>query len=164
MTVIYTSLVQRSLDLAAGTPVNADAYESWGVNLAKLKSLGSCYRNGWLHNVLGRITPITLNEMDDYVMMSDLFITTKAEAQTLLQSLSRGLSGFAAVAGLQPSSKVVPIQLTNHVALYNRIAENLAEQFNITAPAPFTSTTISRELQAQIPFVRSFLQSHFRAA
>lgn len=164
MTVIYTSLVQRSLDLAAGTRTNADAYEDWGVNLAKLKSLGSCYRNGWLHNVLSRITPITLHEMDDYVMMADLFITSKPEAQQLLQSLSRGLSGFAAVAGLQAGGNVVPIQLTNHVALYNRIAGTLAERFQFKAQAPFTSVTVNRELQAQIPFVRSFLQQHFRAA
>lgn len=164
MTVIYTSLVQRSLDLAAGTPVNADAYEHWGINLAKLKSLGSCYRNGWLHNVLARITPITLNEMDDYVMMAELFITTKAQARQLLQALNRGLSGFATVAGYNAAAQVVPIQLANHVALYTRIAASLADTYDVEAPAPFTSTTINRELQAQIPFIRTFLSRHFKAA
>lgn len=164
MTVIYTSLVQRSLDLAAGTRTNAQAYDDWDLNLAKLQKLGKCFREGWLHNVLGRITPITHGEMSDYKMMADLFITTKAEAQQLCAALSRSLSAFATVAGVHASAKVVPIQLENHLMLYHSIAESLEQRFGFTAPAPFGSTTISREMQAQIPFIRSFISKHFKAA
>ena len=161
---VYTSLVARSLDLAAGTRTNIAAYEEWGINLAKLQRLGKCYREGWLHNVLSRITPITLNEMDDYVMMADLFISNKSDAQYLCSILSRSLSAFATIAGVPASSKVVPIQLANHVELYKQIAATLEERFNFTAPAPFASTTINREMQAQIPFIRSFLNQHFKVA
>lgn len=161
---VYTSLVARSLDLAAGTRTSVQAYDDWGINLAKLQKLGKCFREGWLHNVLTRITPITLREMDDYMMMSDLFISSKSDAQYLCSVLSRSLSAFATVAGVQATSKVVPIQLTNHVALYAQIARNLEERFDFKAPAPFASTTISREMQAQIPFIRNFMTQHFKVA
>ena len=163
-TQVYTSLVARSLDLAAGIRTNGTAYDSWGINLAKLQKLGKCYREGWLHNVLTRITPITLREMDDYYMMSDLFIANKSDAQYLCSVLSRSLSAFATVAGFQATAKVVPIQLTNHVALYNGIASRLEQRFAFKAPAPFASTTISKDMQAQIPFIRSFINQHFKVA
>lgn len=163
-TQVYTSLVARSLDLAAGIRTNAAAYDDWGINLAKLQKLGKCYREGWLHNVLTRITPITLREMDDYFMMTDLFIGNKSDAQYLCSVLSRSLSAFATVAGFNASAKVVPIQLNNHVALYHGIASRLEERFGFTAPAPFASTTISKDMQAQIPFIRSFITQHFKVA
>lgn len=159
----YNSLVQRSLDLAAGTRVNLAAYDEWGLNLAKLQKLGTCYRQGWLTNVLTRITPITLREMDDYLMMADLFITTQAEAQSITSHLSRSLSAFATIAGVVANGASTPLQLSSHMELYGKIASRLEERFQFKAPAPFASTTISREMQAQIPFVRSFLRSHFAA-
>lgn len=163
-TKVYTSLVARSLDLAAGVRTDLAAYDEWGINLAKLQRLGKCYREGWLHNVLTRITPITMGEFDDYLMMADLFIQSKSEAQYLCGVMSRNLSAFATVAGIPATSKVVPIQLTNHVELYKQVAARLSERFNFMAPAPFSSTTISREMQTQIPFIRSFLKDHFKAA
>lgn len=163
-TTVYNSLVARSLDLAAGTRTSVEAYDEWGINLAKLQKLGKCYREGWLHNVLTRITPITLREMDDYLMMADLFISNKSDAQYLCSALSRSLSAFATVAGFTASAKVVPIQLTNHVALYQQIASRLGERFSFIAPAPFASTTINREMQAQIPFIRNFINQHFKVA
>jgi hypothetical protein len=161
-TKVYTSLVARSLDLAAGMRTNLEAYDEWGINLAKLQKLGKAYREGWLHNVLTRITPITHAEMDDYLMMTDLFIHSKSDAQYLSGVLSRSLSAFATVAGIAATAKVVPMQLTNHVALYEKITQRLEERFEFTAPAPFSSTTISRDMQAQIPFIRSFLKQHFK--
>lgn len=160
----YTSLVSRSLDLASGTRTSVEAYDEWGINLAKLQKLGKCYREGWLHNVLARITPITAREFDDYFMMTDLFILNKSDAQYLCSVLSRSLSAFATVAGIPATSRVVPIQLTNHVALYNGIASRLGTRFGFTAPAPFASTTINREMQARIPFIRQFLNQHFKVA
>lgn len=161
---VYTSLVSRSLDLAAGLRTNPEAYEQWGINLAKLQRLGKCYREGWLHNVLNRITPITTRELDDYIMMADLFINTKTDAQYLCTVLSRSLSAFATVAGFAASAKVVPIQMNNHVELYTRIATSLEDRFGFKAPAPFASTTITREMQTQIPFIRNFINQTFKVA
>jgi hypothetical protein len=103
--------------------------------------------------------------------MADLFINNKSDAQYLCSVLSRSLSAFATVAGLKTKadiipavSNVVPIQLTNHVELYKQIAGTLEERFSFKAPAPFASTTINREMQAQIPFIRSFLTQHFKVA
>lgn len=165
---VYTSLLERNIDLAAGMRTDIQAYKHWshtnGLNLAKLQKLGVCYREGWLHNVLTRITPITTAEMDDYLMMADLFILTRSEAQYLCRTLSRSLSAFATIAGVSASAKVVPIQLANHVELYSRISSALEQRFQFAAPAPFASTTISREMQAQIPFIRGFLQQRFKVA
>jgi len=165
---VYTSLLERNIDLAAGMRTDVQAYKQWsqqqGLNLAKLQKLGSCYREGWLHNVLARITPITTAEMDDYIMMADLFIMTKSEAQYVCRILSRSLSAFATIAGVAASARVVPIQLANHVELYKRISGRLEKRFDFAAPAPFASTTISREMQAQIPFIRGFLNQRFKVA
>ena len=166
---VYTSLLERNVDLAAGQHTNLKAYQAWAArkadfNLAKLQKLGKCYREGWLHNVLTRITPITSAEMDDYIMMADLFINSKSEAQYLCRVLSRSLSAFATIAGVAATAKVVPIQLTNHMELYKVISSRLEHRFSFEAPAPFASTTISREMQAQIPFIRGFLQQRFKVA
>lgn len=165
MTSYYTSLVQRSLDLAAGTRVNAEAYAEWGINLAKLQKLGKCYREGWLHNVLGRITPITTGEMDNYCMMADLFVMNKSDAQYLCAVLNRSLNTFAVAAGVNMTLKVVPIQIENHVRLYQALAARLEDRFQFVAPAPFTgSATLTRDVQAQIPYIRQFLGQRFKAA
>jgi hypothetical protein len=166
---VYTSLLERNIDLAAGMRTNIAAYKQWshspqGLNLAKLQKLGKCFREGWLHNVLTRITPITTAEMDDYIMMADLFILTKSEAQYVCRIMSRSLSAFATIAGVTATAKVVPIQLSNHVELYNHISRRLEQRFEFEAPAPFASTTISREMQAQIPFIRGFLNQRFKVA
>lgn len=150
----HTSLVQRSLELAAGTRVDGSAYEGWNINLAKLQSLGRCYREGWLHNVLRRITPLTIRQLDDYAMMADLFVMEKAEAQILLARMSRDLSTFATTAGTLPGHA----SLQQHTALYEKLSTLLAEKFSIEAPAPFASTTFDAEAQAQMPFVRNFLR------
>jgi hypothetical protein len=165
MASLYTSLLQRNLDLAAGTPVDPNAYQAWGINLSKLHKLGQCYREGWLHNVLGRITPITTQEMDDYRMMADLFITTSSDARYLCAVLNRSLSTFAVVAGVNATAKVVPIQLENHVKLYRDIAAGLQVRFAFRAPEPFTaSATISREVQNRIPYIRDFMTQRFKQA
>lgn len=159
----YNSLVERSLDLAAGTRVDLAAYESWGINLAKLQSLGRCYRQGWLHNVLRRITPLTLRELDDYVMMADLFIANAADAKLMLGAMSQDLSKFAIAAGINAGNTQLPPQIQNHLTLYNKLAGLLAEKFSMEAPAPFASATFDAEAQRDMPFVRNFLKQHFAA-
>jgi hypothetical protein len=164
MSTLYTNLVERSLDLAAGTKVNPDAYEAAGINLAKLQAVGKAFRTGWLHNVLQRITPITAREVDDYLLMADLFINSKAEAQHLLQGMSRDLSMFATAAGVTVAHNVIPFQLKPHTALYHTMAERLTTKYNFIAPQPFASTVFDAKAQAQIPFIRNFMKAHFKAA
>lgn len=159
----HTSLVARSLDLAAGLRVDADAYYKWDINLAKLQCLGKAYRSGWLHNVLRRITPLTTRQVDDYVMMADLFITGAAESQIILSQMSRDLSMFATAVGASPSS-ATPQLLQQHISLYNQLAETLSEKFGFAAPAPFASTTLDAAAQAEMSNIRTLISRHIRAA
>lgn len=160
----HTSLVERSLDLAAGTRVSLEAYEHWGINLAKLQSLGRCYRQGWLHNVLRRITPLTIRQLDDYAMMADLFIQTPADAKLMLGRMSQDLSRFATAAGVMPTLSGTAPALQIHVQLYQKLAALLEDKFDFIAPAPFASATFDAQAQAEMPFVRNFIKQHFRAA
>lgn len=152
---MVTNLIQRSLELAAGTQVNLAAYEDHQLNLAKVQCLGKAYRQGWLHNVLRRITPLTARQTEDYVLMAELFITTKAQAELLLQTLSQSLTEFATVAGVSPASAT----MRSHRELYQLIAQKLEMRHGVEAPSAFASTTITAQQQAQIPFVRHFLQT-----
>lgn len=158
----HNSLVARSLDLAAGLRVDADAYYKWGINLAKLQCLGKAYRKGWLHNVLRRITPLTTPQVDDYVMMADLFVTGAAESQIILSQMSRDLSVFAAAIGSGAGNK--PPLLQQHIDLYNRMSEVLSEKFGFAAPAPFASTTLDAETQQEMATIRHLIDRHIHAA
>lgn len=159
----YNNLVERNLDLAAGTHVDREAYEKWGINLAKLQSLGRCYREGWLHNVLRRITPLTHQNRDDYLMMADLFVANAADAKLLLGQLSQSLSKFATAAGVVPSLTEAPPMLHTHLRMYFEIAALLEYKFMIAIPAPFASTVLDAQTQEEIPFIRSYLKKRFAA-
>lgn len=160
----HTSLVARSLDLAAGLRVDAGAYYKWDINLAKLQCLGKAYRKGWLHNVLRRITPLTARQIDDYVMMADLFVTGAAESQIILGQMSRDLSMFATAVGASPQSGSTPQLLQQHIGLYNRLAEVLSEKFGFQAPAPYASTTLDADAQAEMSSIRQLISRHIHAA
>jgi hypothetical protein len=166
MTTMTTNLFNRSLELAAGVPVNRAAYElaaETGMNLAKLQVLGKAYRQGWLHNVLARITPLTARETTDYTTMAAMFITTKADAETLLAKLSSDLSRFATLAGVIVEGKRIPQPLQPHYALYEAIASQMAELHGVQAPKAFASTTIDAAAQAEMAFVRKFIKERFVA-
>lgn len=167
MSTLTTTLYSRSLELAAGVPVNAAAYEeavaAGDMNLAKLQALGRAFRQGWLHNVLARITPLTTRETTDYTRMAALFIGSQAEAEVLLTKLSADLSRFATLAGVIVQGQRVPQPLQQHVALYQAIAATLSETFGMQAPKPFASTTIDATAQAEMAFVRQFVKEKFVA-
>ncbi len=133
------------------------------MNLAKLQALGKAYRQGWLHNVLARITPLTARETTDYTRMAALFIATQAEAEALLGKLSADLSRFATLAGVIIEGQRVPPPLAQHHALYQAIGAQLATMFAITIPPAFASTTIDATAQAEMPFVRQFMKAKFAA-
>jgi hypothetical protein len=166
MTTLATSLYSRSLELAAGVPVNAEAYEQYctegDMNLAKLQVLGKAFRQGWLHNVLARITPLTARETTDYERMASLFITSPKAAEALLAQMSRDLSRFATAAGLLVNS-VIPMALLQHTNLYQKIATQMADMHGIKAPKAFASTTIDAATQADMPFIRQYVRERFAA-
>jgi hypothetical protein len=166
MTTVHNSLFQRSLELAAGTAVNRAAYEALTeqgeMNLAKLQALGKCFKQGWLHNVLARITPLTARATTDYENMATLFITDKAQAELLLAKMSADLSRFATLAGVMVGD-TVPMALLPHVSLYQKIAVGLAQTHGAKVPAPFASATIDAATQAAMPFVRNFVRQRFAA-
>lgn len=162
MTPAPSCFADHMLNVAAGTTVDACAYQqhSLRLNMVKLKALGNAYKQGWLSNLMARITPLTVRDGDDYVMMADLFITEVGQAQELLAKMSRDMSAFATAAGLFYSPSFTPPEMTQHVRLYNRIASALATKFGFKAPQPFASTTIDASVQAQMPFIRTFLRQY----
>ena len=167
VTAIHLSLYERSLELAAGVPVNRAAYDVLSaegiMNLAKLQVLGKAYRQGWLANVLERITPLTTRETADYEHMAAMFINTRAEAEALMSKLSADLSRFATLAGVVPQGNIIPIPMMSHVNLYQKIGAVVAEKFDMTVPAPFASSTIDAKAQAAMPFIRAFVRERFAA-
>lgn len=159
-TPAFTTLADHCLEIAAGMPVDAKAYGKYeGLNLARVQRLGRGYREGWLANVLRRITPLTARSREDYLIMADLFLTTQPDAEALLKRMSGDLTAFATAAGLYATAQSIPAEMRDHVALYRAIACLLEQKFDFTAPAPFASATVDAGLQAQIPFIRNFMQS-----
>ena len=67
-----TDMMDKFSDVTDG--IDTKAIERWNLNPTMLKKLGEAYRMGWLHNVMSRITPLTLQRRDDYLAMSDIFI------------------------------------------------------------------------------------------
>ena len=168
MTSVHHSLYERSLELAAGVPVAREVYERLSAesdfNLAKLQVLGKAYRQGWLHNVLERITPLTTRETADYENMAALFIASEAQAKSLMSKLSADLSRFATLAGVaQNSSNIIAMPMMSHVNMYQKIGAVFEARFGMAIPAPFASATIDAKAQAAMPFVRAFVKQRFAA-
>jgi hypothetical protein len=156
---MYNSLIERSLDLAAGTAVDAEAYGRWSLNLAKLQSLGKGYRQGWLQNVFQRITPLTVREMDDYLMMADLFILTRMQAEVLLQLFGQDITRFATQAGVPLHENTQELQ--GHVGMYRAIGQVLSNKFGLTVPPPFRSVTMNGLAEDDSSFIRGYLNEAF---
>lgn len=157
------SLAARCLEIAAQTGVDLSAYsqhQSW-LNLAKVRQLGEAYRNGWLHNLMGRITPITARDANDYVLMADLFVLNKEDAQELMQSMSEDLTRFATEAGINPTNPDAAEYrwLNAHLNLYTKIGGVLSHKFGMGVPKPFTSATIQVNGVPNNIFIRDFLRA-----
>lgn len=149
------SLADKLLDVTAGMPVDPKAFHQHSLNLAKLKTLAVGYKQGWLHNLMGRITPYTLRSPDDYVMMADLFVPNAESAQALLSKMSADMTAFATTAGLAYTAP----EMSRHRELYQRLSTMLGSKFGVETPAPFASTVFRADQQAHMAFVRGFLRS-----
>lgn len=159
-------LAGRFCFLAAGCSVDQKAIKRWNVDLAALKKLGEAYRMGWLHNVMSRITPLTMRRREDYLAMADIFIEDAAAAELLLDRFEADMELFCSMAGIRITNHMtmqnISPELQAHVALYKDINDILTGKFNIVerdpiailAEGPFAN-------EATNPFVREFLDSHF---
>jgi len=134
--MLYDKITKENCELVAGCKVDMDALEFWMIDdLRLLKKLADQYHMGWLHNVLGRITPLTLEKLDDYLMMSDLFVNTKEEANHVLDRFDSDLELFCSVAGVEVTKHMtaatVSDELEAHVALYMEIEKIFAKKFKL---------------------------------
>lgn len=162
MTVNF--FVQHTLDHAAGVPVDGGAFQRAGIDLAKLRSLGKAYRQGWLTNVMARITPMTARSLDDYVLMADLFTGSAYEADMLLQTFAADMARFAITAGVYFSPLHTPPQMASHVRLWQQVAELLTAKFDIEAPAlGRTTLAYTPRMDADMAFVRAMVQQRMVA-
>lgn len=157
----FTTLADHCLEVAAGMPLNRDAYTRWEtkLNMAKVRAMGRAYREGWLHNVMSRITPITVRDADDYVMMADLFVLDATEAKALLEKMSADLTNFAIAAGRAFDCA----SMQPHVTMYNEVASFMAQKFEIEIPAPFASKVVKAtdKLVTEAGYIRQYMRTEF---
>ena len=159
-------LTQRFCDLSAGCEVDANASHRWGATLPTLRKLGEAYRMGWLHNVLSRITPLTMQRRDDYVMMADLFVLTAQEAEHILNRFDSDLETFCAMAEITVSPKMtaanVSDELRAHVDLYSAVQDIFVQKFKLKRRDPIQTMANNPIMTEQSnPFVKDFVDQKF---
>lgn len=166
-TVTQTS--DRFYQAAAGCYLDIESAKKRDLDLPELRRLGEWYRMGWLHNVLSRITPLTMQRMDDYVTMADLFVEDASSASHVLDRFDADLELFCSVADINVTkhmtAQTVSTELKAHVALYNAVAEVFYAKFDIEKRDPIYNLTLAPIMNEQSnPFVKEFMENHFRTA
>lgn len=157
-----SNLAERCIHLSAGCCVDPDLVAKWGMNLSKLKKLAEAYRAGWLHNVMGRITPLTLRSRNDYVAMADLFIEGTAEAMALLDRFEADMEEFCASAGLELTEhmtmETVSSELRAHARLYQQINLLFMQKFGVERRDPVQRLATNPIMNGETnPFVKEFM-------
>ena len=165
------TLSERCLELAAlGYDVDCAAVGKWGVDLATLKRLAEAYRMGWLHNVMSRITPLTVRRQEDYVAMADIFILSNEEANQLITKFQTDMELFCQMAGIRitehMTKETVSKELKSHVALYDAISELLTVKYGIIAADPIQEMALAPledglDSHDGNPFIREFMDQQF---
>jgi hypothetical protein len=162
---IGRTLAQRCLQLSAGCDVDYDAVQRWNVDLSSLRKLSEAYRMGWLHNVMGRITPLTVRKRDDYLAMADIFIDTQEAAQRLLDKFKADMELFCQLAGIRitghMTAQTVSEELKAHVELYDTVAQLLCSKFDMSYDDPVQAIANSPIEDACNPFVSDYMDSRF---
>lgn len=133
---MYEALTKENCELVLGCKINFEALDFWCVeDIHSLQKLADQYQMGWLHNVMSRITPLTLEKVDDYLMMADVFVTTRDEANHVLDRFDSDLELFCSVAGVNVTKHMtaanVSEELESHVALYMEIEKIFAQKFKL---------------------------------
>lgn len=154
------SLAKRLCTVAAGCAVDGDVVRRRRIDLAALRKLGEAYRAGWLHNVMGRITPLTLRQSSDYEVMADLFVMTAEDAQRLLERYLQDLEIFCASVGIV-SPKAPEVEA--HINLYQSIGKIFSRKFDLDVAAPEISGTavLAAEEVEMNPFLKEFVTTKF---
>lgn len=162
---IRTTLAERCLQLSAGGYIDCAAAERWDMDLQSLRRLAEAYKVGWLHNVMSRITPLTLRRQEDYLMMADLFVENAGAAQRLLEKFQADLELFCELAGIQVTEHMnmdsVSDELTAHIQLYKEIGKVLADKFGIDVLDPLEAITSAPLVDDADEFVRSYMLKKF---
>lgn len=142
------------------------AIERRNLDEAAVLRLANACEAGWLHNVLSRITPLTLRRRDDYIAMADIFIMNAEQAESLLDRFDADLELFCSMAEISVTKhmtvETVSDELRSHVELYMDICSLLAHKFGIVKRDPITMLTESPiMLEATNPFIKEFMDERF---
>lgn len=164
---MMANLTQRFCDLSAGCEVDSQAVERWQANLPTLRKLGEAYRMGWLHNVLSRITPLTMQRREDYLMIADLFVLNSDEAEHILNRFDADLELFCSMAEIVVTPHMtaanVSDELRAHVNLYMNIQEIFCRKFPaLKACDPLHKLANTPIMSENVnPFVKEFIDNKF---
>lgn len=144
-----------------------DAIRKRALDDKTVAKLEEAYIAGWLHNVLSRITPLTLRRRDDYLAMADIFISKPSEAEHVLDRFDSDMELFCSVADIHITKhmtmKTVSEELRSHVELYNDIAMLLHRKFDIELRDPIHALTHSPFMMAETnPFIKEFIDHKFK--
>lgn len=158
-------LAARCAELSAGCTVNQATLDKWGINLNQLRRLAEGYKAGWLHNVMARITPLTMHNRNHYLAMADIFVKSKEEAVMLLSRLENDMELFCNTAGIVVTehmnlSNVSP-ELQVHVDLYMDIAHILHDKFGLDVADPIANMVTQPLFNATNPFVKDYVEKRF---
>lgn len=161
------TLKDQACRISAGGDVDEAAVERWGVDLASLKKLGEAYRMGWLHNVMSRITPLTMRRRDDYLIMADIFVVDEEVAESILDRFDSDLELFCSMAQIQVTEHMtmdsVSEELRSHIDLYTDIADILCGKFGLDNRNPIEMITSSTNLlEDENDFILEFVDTHFK--
>lgn len=162
-----SGLAERLCFLAAGCEVDENAVREHDLDLATLRKLGEAFRSGWLHNVMSRITPLTVRQQEDYVSMADIFIPHKEEAISLLERFDADLELFCSMADIQVTEHMtvasVSDELKAHVALYNAVARLFETKFELSWHDPVQNLAQNPIVSdATNPFIKDFVSKKFK--
>ena len=152
---------------SAGGYVDVKAVEKLSITMPELRKLADSYRMGWLHNVLSRITPLTLQRRDDYVAMADLFIDSAESAEHVMDRFDADLELFCSVAEIQVTPRMtkhnVSEELQAHIDLYNEVFAVFSRKFNLEERDPIQALTESPIMcEHSNPFIKEFMDNRFR--
>lgn len=166
--MIEQEVTQKVCDMIAGCKVDMQALEDWRLDdLNRVKKLADQYHMGWLHNIMARITPLTLEKVDDFLIMADVFVNTKEEASHVLDRFDSDIELFCSVAGVKVTKHMtaatVSDELEAHVALYMAIEKIFANKFKLMELRDpikqITHTPITQEYSNE--FIRNFMDVRF---
>ena len=165
--VTMTNSSDKFYQASTGCYVDSAAARRMEIDMPKLRKLADAYRMGWLHNVLSRITPLTLQRRDDYIAMADLFIDSAESAEHVLDRFDADLELFCSVAEIQVTAhmtmKTVSEELSAHTNLYEEIAEVFYKKFDIERRDPIKTLTLSPIMSEHSnPFIKEFMDSRFK--